>query len=477
MSEGYRVLVAEDEATYAMTVARFLKERGHDVKVCATGRATLKALADSEWEALLLDLKLPDASGIDILARVRKENAELQTIIVTGFANVESAIEAMRLGAFDYLTKPPKFEELAVRVERAAQKTLLERENARLRFQVGRGLADDIVTRSPALQKIIATLEKVAAAKAPVLIEGESGVGKELLAQHLHRTSPRATRAFVDLNCAAVPAALLESELFGHERGAFTGAASEKPGLVEVADGGTLFLDEVGRDGGRGAVEAPARPRHRNVLPRRRHAQAAGRLPPGRRHEPRPAGRGRGRALPEGPVLSRSTASASSCRLCASAPRTSRSSSSTSRGSARAGAASRPRPSRRWGPRLAGERAGAALRRGAGEPSGRGGPDRRGRSPARDRREGGPRSACRSRRPRRTSLGIAVGRRRAGRRPAGATRVRWGRDRPRRDRRGGPRPGACPRRPRAGEVAPREGRRDPRVSPRTLYRWIKKLDL
>jgi two-component system, NtrC family, response regulator AtoC len=246
MSEGYRVLVAEDEATYAMTVARFLKERGHDVKVCATGRATLKALADSEWEALLLDLKLPDASGIDILARVRKENAELQTIIVTGFANVESAIEAMRLGAFDYLTKPPKFEELAVRVERAAQKTLLERENARLRFQVGRGLAHDIVTRSPALQKIIATLEKVAGAKAPVLIEGESGVGKELLAQHLHRVSPRARHAFVDLNCAAVPATLLESELFGHERGAFTGAASEKPGLVEVADGGTLFLDEVG---------------------------------------------------------------------------------------------------------------------------------------------------------------------------------------------------------------------------------------
>ena len=246
MSETYRVLVAEDEATYAMTVARFLKERGHDVRVCATGKATLKALADSEWEALLLDLKLPDASGIELLARVRKDNAELQTIIVTGFANVESAIEAMRLGAFDYLTKPPNFEELAVRVERAAQKTLLERENARLRFHVGRGLAHDIVTRSPALEKVIATLEKVAPSKTPVLIEGESGVGKELLAQHLHRASPRAPRAFVDLNCAAVPATLLESELFGHERGAFTGAAGEKPGLVEVADGGTLFLDEVG---------------------------------------------------------------------------------------------------------------------------------------------------------------------------------------------------------------------------------------
>ncbi len=245
---AYRVLVAEDEATYAKAVARFLEERGHEVRVCATGRAAEKALKEAEWDALLLDLKLPDARGIDILARVRQEHAELQTIIVTGFANVESAIEAMRLGAFDYLTKPPNFPELAVRVERAAEKTLLERENRRLRFQVNRGLqdADELLTRSSAFLEVVATLERVAPATTPVLIEGESGVGKELLAQHLHRVSPRAGRAFVDLNCAAVAAALLESELFGHEKGAFTGAATEKPGLVEVADGGTLFLDEVG---------------------------------------------------------------------------------------------------------------------------------------------------------------------------------------------------------------------------------------
>jgi DNA-binding NtrC family response regulator len=243
---SYRVLVAEDEATYGMTVGRFLQERGHEVKVCPTGKATLKALSDAEWDVLLLDLKLPDADGVDILARVRKDYAELQTIIVTGFANVESAIGSMRLGAFDYLTKPPNFEELAVRVEKAGDKTILERENRRLRFQVQRGLSSEILTRSPALKKVIETLEKVAAAKTPVLIEGESGVGKELLAQHLHRLSPRSGRAFVDLNCAAVPATLLESELFGHERGAFTGAGNEKPGLVEVADGGTLFLDEVG---------------------------------------------------------------------------------------------------------------------------------------------------------------------------------------------------------------------------------------
>ncbi len=243
----YRVLIAEDEATYARTVARFLQEREHQVKVCATGKAASKALSEAEWDVVLLDLRLPDASGLDLLAQIRHDHADLQTIIVTGFANVESAIEAMRLGAFDYLTKPPNFDELAVRVERAGEKTLLERENRRLRFQVSRGReGGEILTRSASLRKVLATLEKVAAARTPVLIEGESGVGKELLAQHVHRISPRAGRAFVDLNCAAVPAALLESELFGHEKGAFTGAGSEKPGLVEVADGGTLFLDEVG---------------------------------------------------------------------------------------------------------------------------------------------------------------------------------------------------------------------------------------
>ena len=243
---SYRVLVAEDEATFALTVGRYLQKRGHEVKVCPTGKATLRSLATGEWDVLLLDLKLPDAEGVEILAQVKKDHPDLQTIIVTGFANVQSAIETMRMGAFDYLTKPPNFDELGMRVEKAGDKTILERENRRLRFQVQRGMASDILTRSAALQKVLRTVEMVAAARTPVLIEGESGVGKELIAQHLHRISPRANKAFVDLNCAAVPSSLLESELFGHERGAFTGAGNEKPGLVEVADGGTLFLDEVG---------------------------------------------------------------------------------------------------------------------------------------------------------------------------------------------------------------------------------------
>jgi two-component system response regulator AtoC len=243
---GYRVLLAEDEPTFAKLLARFLQERGHEVHSCMSGKATHVALEQREWDVVLLDLKLPDANGVDILERLRRDHEELQAIILTGFANVESAISTMRLGAFDYVTKPPNFEELAVKVERAGEKTQLLRDNRRLRFQAGRGLAGDILTRSPVMTEVLRTLQKVAAAQTPVLIEGESGVGKELLAQHLHRISPRAGRAFVDLNCAAVSASLLESELFGHEKGAFTGAGGEKPGLVEVADGGTLFLDEVG---------------------------------------------------------------------------------------------------------------------------------------------------------------------------------------------------------------------------------------
>jgi DNA-binding NtrC family response regulator len=246
MNEAYRVLVAEDEATYARTVARFLEGRGHEVRVAGNGKTAVKALSEAEWDVLLLDLKLPDADGVDLLAQVRQDHADVQTIVVTGFANVESAIGVMRLGAFDYVTKPPNFEELAVKVEKAGEKANLERENRRLRYQAQRNLSSEIVTKSPALKKVLDTLAKVAPAKMPVLIEGESGVGKELVAQHLHRISPRASRAFIDLNCAAVPATLLESELFGHERGAFTGAGTEKPGLVEVADGGTLFLDEIG---------------------------------------------------------------------------------------------------------------------------------------------------------------------------------------------------------------------------------------
>ena len=441
---GFRVLVAEDEQTFGLTVTRFLQKAGHEVKICTTGKTALKALDSAEWDVLLLDLKLPDADGVDILARVRKEHPELQTIIVTGFANVQSAIDTMRLGAFDYLTKPPNFEELGMRVEKAGEKTLLERENRRLRFQVQRNLSSDILTRSPVLQKVLRTIEMVAAARTPVLIEGESGVGKELVAQHAHRLSPRANKGFVDLNCAAVPSSLLESELFGYERGAFTGAANEKPGLVEVADGGTLFLDEVGEmipeiqskflrvlDSGtfyRVGATRKRRADFRLVCATNRDLKgevAAGRfrkdlffrvngvkvvIPPLRER-------------PEDIPLARRALREAAAQPEALHP-----------GGARGA----------LGVRLAGQRARAALRGGAGGPPGRGRDDRRRGPSAGDRREDGA-GAGLDRRPR--SVDRAARRLRRVGRPG---RLR-----------GRPRPRAGAGGARAGQVATREGGRDP----------------
>jgi two-component system response regulator AtoC len=246
MQRPFQVLIAEDEPSYSQAVSAALVSRGHEVTVCETAAAARAALRESDWDALLLDLRLGEDDGTEVLAEVQRSDEHLQTVIVTGFANTESAIRALRLGAFDYLTKPGSFDEVVARVENAAQKTRLGRQNRDLRYQVQRQIRSEIVTCSPKMNALLDTIVRVARARTPVLIEGESGVGKELVAQHLHRASHRAAATFVDLNCAAVAESLFESELFGHEKGAFTGAGNEKPGLVEVADGGTLFLDEIG---------------------------------------------------------------------------------------------------------------------------------------------------------------------------------------------------------------------------------------
>ena len=395
---------------------------------------------------LLLDLKLPDADGVDILARVRKEHPELQTIIVTGFANVQSAIDTMRLGAFDYLTKPPNFEELGMRVEKAGEKTLLERENRRLRFQVQRNLSSDILTRSPVLQKVLRTIEMVAAARTPVLIEGESGVGKELLAQHVHRLSPAGEQGVrgPQLRRGALLASSRAS-CSATSAGPSPAPPTRSPGLVEVADGGTLFLDEVGEmipeiqskflrvlDSGtfyRVGATRKRRADFRLVCATNRDLKgevAAGRfrkdlffrvngvkvvIPPLRER-------------PEDiPLLVD--------HFAKQLPNQKR----FTPGGAR----------RARGVRLAGQRAGAPLRGRARGAAGRGRDDRR-------------RTTCRRRSSRRR--GRVVGARCPLRRAGGGTRGRA--DDPSALRRGRPRPGAGAGGPREGEVAPREGGRDPR---------------
>jgi two-component system response regulator AtoC len=246
-----RILVLEDDKALSEILCDELRARGHMAVAAETVAEGLEHLKQSEFEVALLDLMLPDGSGIDVLQRMADEELGVEAIVLTGFATVDTAIKAMKLGAYDYVTKPARMEELELLVAKAAEKSRLRRENATLRRRLERqDAADGLVTDDSSMKDLLATLERVAPSDLPVLIQGESGTGKELVARALHRLSPRATQPFVAINCGAVPENLLESELFGHEKGAFTGAVIRKPGLFEAADKGVLFLDEVGEIAG-----------------------------------------------------------------------------------------------------------------------------------------------------------------------------------------------------------------------------------
>jgi two-component system response regulator PilR (NtrC family) len=192
------------------------------------------------------DLRLPDGSGLDVLRYSKSARSETQVIIVTAYATMENAVEAMRLGAYDYQLKPFKLNEMRMVVSNALEKGALIRENRALKAQLGRSALGAMVGKSAAMRKVYELVDKVAAAKTNVIVTGESGTGKELVARAIHQQSERGKRAFVPVNCGAIPETLVESELFGYKRGAFTGANQDKTGVFEAADGGTLFLDEVG---------------------------------------------------------------------------------------------------------------------------------------------------------------------------------------------------------------------------------------
>lgn len=240
------VLIVDDEATLVSFLERILADEGYETLVATTLAQAEQQLDTRHVDILLLDLALPDGDGLSLLERVTRQRTDLPVIVLTAFGAVHSAVQAMKLGAFDYLTKPFETSELLVNLSKAAESVALRRELEQLR-QKGRSGSDAwIVGETPAMRRLAEQLERVAPTPLSVLITGESGTGKEVLARTIHARSPRAGKAFMAINCAAIPDQLLESELFGYEPGAFTGAKRQKKGLIELADGGTLFLDEIG---------------------------------------------------------------------------------------------------------------------------------------------------------------------------------------------------------------------------------------
>ena len=248
MSHVGKILVADDEESIRWVLATALTGEGHTVEQANCGEAALQRLGNEQFDLAFVDIKMPDLDGLSLLSQVREAGVSTPIVIITAQNTMANAIEAMKRGAYDYLTKPFDIEEVRLLVQRvlemrrqAADLTRLE-EQTRRRFELG----VEIIGKTPAMQEIFKTIGRVAHTDATVLIQGESGTGKELIARAIHSHSPRWSGPFVARNCSAVPRDLLESELFGHERGAFTGATEQRAGVFEIAQGGTLFLDEIG---------------------------------------------------------------------------------------------------------------------------------------------------------------------------------------------------------------------------------------
>ena len=243
---GARILLVEDEANMARTLTKNLERAGHTVEHAPHGEAALARLGQRPFDVVLTDLKMPVMDGMQLLRVLHEREPSPAVVVLTGYGTIESAVEAMKLGAADYLIKDARPQEILVTVERVLKVDALRRENARLREEVGRlrGVGE-LIGESPALQGVYRVIEAVKGNKSTVLVSGESGTGKELFARTIHQRGPLAEHPFIAINCAGLSETLLDSQLFGHRRGAFTGAVADHDGVFRAAHGGTLFLDEV----------------------------------------------------------------------------------------------------------------------------------------------------------------------------------------------------------------------------------------
>ncbi|WP_029520027.1 sigma-54 dependent transcriptional regulator [Persephonella sp. IF05-L8] len=237
-----KALIVDDEINIQEILSMLLEEAGFQVDRASSYKEAIKLLEDKYYDLALLDLRLPDGSGIDVLRRLKEKNPKTEAVIITAFASSDTAVEAIKLGAYDYLSKPFELNELRLLIRNVKNKLELEKKLAQQKDEKFEGL----IGNSPAIRVVKETIEKIAPYDINVLIVGESGTGKDVVARTIHKLSKRKDKPFVAINCASLPPELLESELFGYKKGAFTGAVSDKKGLIEEANGGTLFLDEIG---------------------------------------------------------------------------------------------------------------------------------------------------------------------------------------------------------------------------------------
>lgn len=238
------ILIIDDEKAIRKTLSEILSYEGYKIEEAADGEEGLKKFIGTTYDVVLCDIKMPKMDGIEFLEKARMINADVPIVVISGHGNIETAVEAVKKGAFDYISKPPDLNRMLITLRNALDKQTLVTETKVLKRKVGK--VQDMIGNSKPIEKIKDTIEKVAPTDARVLITGENGVGKELVARWIHERSNRSTGPMVEVNCAAIPSELIESELFGHEKGSFTSAIKQRIGKFEQANGGTLFLDEIG---------------------------------------------------------------------------------------------------------------------------------------------------------------------------------------------------------------------------------------